>query len=209
MPRCLFLKSIEHYTQVSPALEGGAGAANSEFFSWVSTIWGVPFHPTLLLCLATLRIHAWSFVGSFCSVGNLRIRPSFLIKRPEPKCHQEPFVWWHIIHCLEQKPLKRRVKKKWLNYEAWKNMQTIYDLLLLAPNMAISFAWKKQSTEIHRKTCLKITLTELVVTWCVLNNGFCMRLPMESWHHHSLYIFLKWLVSRCHHSPMGTSVTDL
>ena len=34
-------------------------------------------------------------------------------------------------------------------------MQTIYDLLLLAPNMAISFAWKKQSTEIHRKACLK------------------------------------------------------
>ena len=29
MPRCLFLKSIEHYTQVFPALEGGAGAANS------------------------------------------------------------------------------------------------------------------------------------------------------------------------------------
>lgn len=61
----------------------------------------------------------------------------------------------NIIHCLEQKPLKRRVKKRWLNYEASKNMQTIYDLLLLAPNMAISFAWKKQSTEIHRKACLK------------------------------------------------------
>lgn len=49
--------------------------------------------------------------------------------------------------------------------------------------MAISFSSKKQSTENHLKTCFQITFTGLVVTWCVLKNGFYM----ENWHHHSLY----------------------
>ena len=67
---------------------------------------------------------------------------------------------------------------------------------------------KKQSTEIHRKTCLKITLTELVVTWCVLNNGFYMLLPMENWHHHKRNRSLVGLLDLQHLRSLKISTSE-